>query len=127
MKPDYAIQAPDSTFYRHIYRDGERVALRICEDCWGIVPRYVDFPRGLVSPESDGDAGGNFAKTRPSVVVEKDGIERLQKVVCLPCYNAAFQRVYPGAALPDLRNVTIGPSQPVEVTVGEPVVELPSV
>lgn len=76
--------------------------IRLCEDCWQLIPAYVDFPVGLVSPESDGDAGGNFAKRRPFVVEGKVGVEALRKAVCLPCYLAAFARVYPGAIPPDL-------------------------
>ena len=79
-----------------------RAGQRVCEDCWQEMPRYVDFPQGLTSPESDGDAGGNFAKTRRMGVDGKDGREALRKAVCLPCYFAAFQRVYPGAGLPEL-------------------------
>lgn len=120
-------QAPDGTFYRNTQNGADITALRVCEDCWQVIPRYTDFPRGLVSPESDGDAGGNGAKTRKTVVVEKDGIEHLQKVVCLSCYFAAFDRVYPGGVRPELRAVVIGPSQPVEVTVGEATVEIPAV
>lgn len=85
------------------YVDGTRV----CEDCWQPIPRYVDFPNGLVSPESDGDAGGNGAKRRPMNVEGHAGIEALQKAVCLPCYLAAFQRVYPSAALPEFRDVVL--------------------
>jgi len=109
--PDYVKQAADGTFYRNVSSvapDGESVitAYRVCEDCWQIIPPYVDFPRGLVSPDSDGDEGGNFIKSR-MVPMETHtpsmGMEHLQKVVCLPCYLAAFQRRHPGAKLPKLR------------------------
>jgi hypothetical protein len=75
---------------------------RLCEACWQPIPAYVDFPVGLTSPESDGDAGGNFAKRRYSVVEGKAAVEALRTAVCLPCYLAAFQRVYPDTPLPDL-------------------------
>jgi hypothetical protein len=89
--------------------------VRVCEDCFVIIPNYVDFPRGLVSPESDGDAGGNFAKTRPTTVLDKPGLEHQQKIVCLPCYLRAFQRVYPGARVPKLNADVRGAVRPVEI------------
>lgn len=94
-RPGDVVQGQDGTF--------SRGGARVCEDCWCLIPRYVDFPSGLVSPESDGDAGGNFAKARKTSVAEKDGVEHLQKVVCLSCYLIAFSRFYPGAESPDLR------------------------
>jgi hypothetical protein len=100
--PSNIFQQPDGFYYR---RDGETTA-RVCEDCWKPIPKYIDFPQGLTSPESDGDSNGNFAKRqRTSIAVEagyREVWEPLRKCVCLPCYNAAFQRVYPGARLPDL-------------------------
>ena len=81
----------------------------VCEDCWKDIPKYVDFPRGLVSPESDGDRAGNFAKHRqvapPHELQNKDAMatEALQKAVCLKCYLKAFQRFYPGIKPPKLR------------------------
>lgn len=111
MKPEDVVQSSaDGNFYRQ--------GLRVCEDCWQVIPRYVDFPRGLVSPESDGDQGGNGAKTRPMAVADKMGVEHLQKVVCLGCYLRAFQRVYPWAPLPDLQSTVFG--TPEVVTVGAP-------
>jgi|SRR5579862_4337749 len=74
----------------------------VCEDCWEEIPKYVDFPRGLVSPESDGDLGGNFVKKRAALVGGLEGTEHLQKVVCLPCYLNAFRRIYPKGKLPKL-------------------------
>ena len=75
---------------------------RLCEDCWQPIPAYLDFPAGLTSPQSDGDAGGNFAKKRLFAVEGKTGVEALRKAVCLPCYFTAFAVVYPDAPLPDL-------------------------
>ena len=74
----------------------------VCEDCWEEIPKYIDFPRGLVSPESDGDLGGNFVKSRATITGGLDGIEHMQKVVCLPCYKEAYKRTYPKAKLPKL-------------------------
>lgn len=81
------------------------ITVRVCEDCWCVIPTYIDFPRGLVSPESDGDANGNGAKTKLQAVGDsgKMGMAHLPKVVCLSCYLAAFSRVYPNAPLPELR------------------------
>jgi len=108
MKPDDVVQ---NTGDMKFYRQYEYGAVPICEDCWEEIPRYIDFPGGLVSPESDGDAGGNFAKTRDVSIGDKvkdngepqRGREHLQKVICLKCYRLAFQRVYPGLPLPLLR------------------------
>ena len=106
--PSDVSQGNDGICFRTITRtDADGVVtttqVRVCEDCWTEIPRYVDFPRGLVSPESGGDAGGNGIKRKWTTVGEKQGWESLQKVVCLACYLAAFQRTYPDAALPDLR------------------------
>lgn len=80
----------------------------VCEDCWRDIPKYVDFPRGLVSPESDGDAGGNFVKHRPTMLDGAFGplqaTEAVQKSVCRECYLEAFRRVYPKARIPNLRS-----------------------
>ncbi len=98
------------TYYMEIVVHGGPERRDACEDCWKPIPQYVDFRRGLVSPESDGDTGGNFAKTRKTWLATaegpKQGIEHMQKVVCVPCYREAFQRVYPGAELPELSEVT---------------------
>lgn len=109
-KPGDVSQGPDGGYYRTATTpEGVTAPFRVCEDCWTYVPRYVDFPRGLVSPESDGDGSWNRAKTREVGILDgKIGLEHLQKVVCLPCYRAAFQRVYPGAELPDLRATLMG-------------------
>ena len=99
--------------------------IRVCEDCLQPIPPYVDFPVGLVSPESDGDAGGNFAKRRPYSVEGKVGIEALRKAVCLPCYLTAFERVYPGQLKPDLNSAcherqVFEPPPPSMESVGDP-------
>lgn len=104
----------DGFLSREIQRDGVTQAVRVCEDCWQNIPRYVEFPFGLVSPESDGDAQGNAAKTRRTVVEGKRGAEHLRKAVCLPCYLAAFRRVYPTADVPGLCADLIGDGTPVE-------------
>lgn len=97
----------------------------VCEDCWQPIPRYLDFPRGLVSPESDGDAGGNFIKHRMVAMdtnVPKMGMEHLPKAVCLPCYLLAFARVYPGAPLPELNEActqVVTPQAPAVLDVGQ--------
>lgn len=129
LPPDVTIR-PDGSYSRPVVerdKDGRDVVLQalVCEDCWSAIPSYVDFPNGLVSPESDGDANGNFAKTRIISIEGKMGMAHLAKVVCLPCYLAAFSRRYPDGALPDLRTdvretrVPI-PTPPPEVYVAEP-------
>jgi hypothetical protein len=115
------VQQDGAGFY---VRDGRR----LCEDCWQPIPAYIDFPFGLTSPESDGDAGGNFAKRRPFGVEGKPGVEALRKAVCLPCYLAAFERVYPGAVPPDLSPAyrethQVEPPPPPMVSVGDPMKE----
>ena len=100
---------------------------RLCEACWTPIRPYVDFPFGLTSPDSDGDAGGNFAKRRQSAVDGKPGVEALRKAVCLPCYLLIFQQVHPGVPLPILDGTirqTIPPAEPDAplVSVPEPTV-----
>lgn len=96
--PPGVFRGGNGLYFLHV--DG--VTCAACEDCWQAIPSYVDFPNGLVSPESDGDAGGNFVKRRRFMVEGKVGEWRPGKVVCLPCYLAAFSRVYPHADVPDL-------------------------
>jgi hypothetical protein len=97
--PDGVTLGADGFFSRMIVRDGVSMPVRVCEDCWETIPRYIDFPLGLTSPESDLGAG----KFRQAVVDGKIAAEHLPKAVCLPCYLDAFARMYPGATLPDLR------------------------
>lgn len=117
-RPDDVTIGGDGYVTRPIVRDGMTHHVRVCEDCWRSIPRYVDFPAGLVSPESDG-AGGTVPKWRPGTV-ETDsperaaGVEHLWKVVCLPCYLAAFARVYPEASRPAFSADVIGDGAPVE-------------
>jgi hypothetical protein len=113
---DFICQPFDGKYYRREQRDEENGAISntdylVCEDCWKDVPKYVDFPRGLVSPESDGDRGGNFPKHRqkappePLQNVNAMATEAMQKVVCLECYLLAFKRFYPKVKPPALRSV----------------------
>lgn len=117
-RPDDVTLGADGYFSRTIQRDGVTHQVRVCEDCWQNIPRYVDFPAGLISPESDGAAGA-VPKWRPGTV-ETDSparaaaAEHLWKAVCLPCYVAAFMRVYPHATPPDLCADVVGDGQPVE-------------
>lgn len=109
----------DGVYFRTVAttdRDGNitQVQVRVCEDCWQPIPQYVDFPRGLVSPESDGDEHGNGIKQRYTAVGPKMGWEHVSKVVCLNCYLAAFARVYPTAPLPTLRADYIETVEPYE-------------
>ena len=122
-KPENVTQSGDGFFYTRI----DNRMVRVCEDCWEPIPNYVDFPHGLTSPESDGDAGGNFAKKRTASVEGKNAVEPMRKAVCLDCYFYAFMRVYPDAALPELsglqRTESIAPPPEPEVEavfVGEP-------
>jgi hypothetical protein len=131
-KPATVTQQGDGFWYQVVRRDTtdgtvEMQAVRVCEDCWQTIPRYVDFPEGLTSPESDGDAGGNFAKRRPMNVEGKEGFEALRKAVCLPCYLAAFQRCYPDAAQPEFSDLVIPPTiryvpppEPPMISIPEP-------
>ena len=77
---------------------------RACEDCWETMPLYVDHPGGLISPESDIEVPTR--KTRAVVVAGLMATEALPKVVCLPCYLAAFQRFYPDAPAPAVSDET---------------------
>jgi hypothetical protein len=114
---DVTVQA-DGFFSRRILRDGVAHQVRVCEDCWKIIPRYVDYPAGLVSPESDG-ANGTVPKWRPGTV-ETENPDRsaaayhLFKAVCVPCYIAAFHRVYPEATLAPMSEMVIGDGTPIE-------------
>lgn len=114
--PDDVIPQNDGTFRKVITRDGEQFNVIVCEDCWQAIPRYVNFPFGLVSPESDGDAAGNGAKLRRISMdtnVPSAGAEHLPKVVCLTCYMAAFSRVYPDAPPPPMVGDVVGDGEPV--------------
>jgi hypothetical protein len=116
--PQDVQEGADGFFTRPIMRDGQLHRVRVCEDCWESIPRYVDFPAGLISPESDGAAGA-VPKWRPGTVEtdspERAGaIEHLWKVVCLPCYLAAFARVYPEAVCPEMNDAVVGDGAPVE-------------
>ncbi len=70
---DVTLQA-DGFFSRSIHRDGQQHQVRVCEDCWQNIPRYIDYPAGLISPESDG-ANGVTPKWKPDTV-ETDSPER---------------------------------------------------
>lgn len=86
----------------YFYKDGRRQ----CEDCWKPIPWYVDFPLGLVSPESSSPHGPTFGKHRmidmAASEYSRQTCEPLRKAVCLDCYNLAFKRCYPGVELPEL-------------------------
>ena len=115
--PSDVTQTADGFFTRTITRDGVSHNVRVCEDCWQNIPRYVEFPAGLVSPESDGE-NGTVPKMRPTTVdtdspLRAAAAEHLRKAVCLPCYLAAFARVYPGANLPYLSDAVVGDGSPV--------------
>ena len=101
-RPDGVVEQPDGMFAVTILG----VTQRVCEDCWSLMPPYRDFPHGLVSPESDG-AGGAVPKVKPSAVQTENpdrsgALLHIRKAVCVPCYRAAYARVYPTAAYPDL-------------------------
>jgi hypothetical protein len=98
--PEDAVQQQDGFFYAIF--DGK--SRRLCEDCWRPIPSYIDFPSGLVSPESDGDPQGNHQKRRRIQYHDKEVWEQLRKAVCLDCYYEAFARFYPGAEPPELSN-----------------------
>src|SRR5262245_53616939 len=100
-RPADVTQGGDGFYY-------DAAGVRMCEDCWCPIPRYVDHPGGLTSPESDGDRGGNFGKTRKTAVEGKDATEALRKAVCLPCYLNAFSRFYPEAPVPALSDRQVG-------------------
>lgn len=127
-RPDDIAVGGDGYFTRQIIRDGTTHNVRVCEDCWENIPRYVDFPAGLSSPENE-DHARTVAKLRPSTV-ETDSPERaaavqhLHRAVCLPCYMAAFHRVYPTADLPLLSAKVIGDGAPVEPPPPVPAEEL---
>ena len=97
QKPEGVTQSTDGYYYGS---DG-----RYCEDCWRVIPKYVDFNLGLVSPESD-DPKGNAGKWREIEMGASEYSRKvrqpLRKAVCLDCYLLAFARVYPNAKLPEL-------------------------
>lgn len=107
----------DGFFSRNVRRDGVLHTVRVCEDCWQTIPRYVDFPQGLISPESDGDAAPVpklQADTVPTDSPKRAAAARhLWKAVCLPCYHAAFARVYPDARETPLNAAVIGDQVPL--------------
>lgn len=98
--PEGITLSGDGHFYTAMVRDGEPSVVRVCEDCWQPIPRYIDFPVGLTSPESD--------KVRATHVEDKAALEHLSRAVCLPCYLAAFARAYPEAPPPPFRDDVFG-------------------
>lgn len=103
--PSGIVVQADGLFSRLV--DG--VSRRVCEGCWAIIPPYRDYPFGLTSPESDG-AGGTVPKLKVNAV-DTENRQRaaaaihIRKAVCVPCYAAAFARVYPDAPAPDLNEI----------------------
>lgn len=131
-KPAAVIQQADGFCYqpdRQMQPDGTVVVewVRVCEDCWQVIPRYVDFPQGLTSPESDGypDIGFSLAKTRPTAVEGKAAIEPLRKAVCLPCYQAAMERCYPGATFTALSDLVYPPAVRMRPEPEPPLISVP--
>ena len=117
--PSDVTQGADGFFTRTITRDGQTHNVRVCEDCWQNIPRYVDYPAGLISPESDGD-GGAEPKLRIDTVEtyspnRSKAVAHLWKAVCVPCYIKAFGRVYPGSPLQPLNDAVVGDGTPVEL------------
>lgn len=81
----------DGKVYRFL-EDASRILL--CSDCRKDMPQYRDAPTGYVSPES--------SEFRIVGIGGHQGIEALEKPVCVPCYFQAFQRTYPEAPLPKM-------------------------
>ena len=101
-------------------RAHDNVLSVVCEVCWANMPQYRDFPRGLVSPESD-DPAGNFSKhrkTAPPIPIASNpdamAIEAVQKTVCVPCYIQAFERRHPGVKPPKLSESLLNENESVE-------------
>ena len=92
----------DSYYYREILTTTGLASIRVCEDCWIPIPRYRDFPGGLISPESDGDREQHGAKTHGLYIEGKPCRGVSPKAVCVSCYQAAFARMYPEAELAPL-------------------------
>jgi hypothetical protein len=88
----------NSFYYRDVMTSTGLQSRKVCEACWTLIPRYVDFPEGLVSPDD--------RKSRMTTVEGKVGRESQPEALCLPCYVEAFARVYPGAALPEFSSET---------------------
>lgn len=102
--PADATQDNDGFWFRHVQIGPDWWEnRRLCEDCWQEIPPYVSAPRGLVSPETQrkerkvGVGGVTLSTGLPA-----EGMQPLARAVCLPCYNLAFRRVYPGAEPPDI-------------------------
>lgn len=107
----------DGYFTRTITRDGQSHNVRVCEDCWQNIPRYVDFPAGLASPEGAMEHS-DVPKVRAANVATDNprrsgGLEHLLKAVCLPCFMAAFARVYPNGPMPTFSDKVVGDGAPV--------------
>ncbi len=125
-QPADVIERGDGLFYREQHAtmpDGsvQTSHLRVCEDCWQLIPRYMDAPNGWVSLDSDGDRNGNFPKHRKIFNGVKDNgepresTEAVQKLVCLPCYLYGFARWYPGIRLPPLNDAVHQSAAPLPV------------
>lgn len=104
----------DGFFTRRIVRDGVAHLVRVCEDCWQNIPRYVEFPAGLTSPESD-DRKLRLTTVETDNPRRSAAAEHLPKAVCVPCYLAAFTRVYQDAAVPVVSETVVGDGAPVTI------------
>ena len=117
--PADVIQGADGFFSRTIQRDGRSHNVRVCEGCWQNIPRYIEFPAGLISPESDG-MGDTVPKLRLDTVAtdnpkRSQAAAHLWKAVCLRCYLEAFARVWPGVPAPPLNPAVVGDGSPIEL------------
>lgn len=90
--PEGVHLASDGQYYRSVVvgKDADNVDLvenkRVCETCWKDIPKYVDFPHGLVSPEPSYDK-----ESKPR-----------QKVLCVPCYRKIYKEMAPTVDVPEL-------------------------
>ena len=118
--PEDVQQGPDGFYFREVARVAEDgtvtlIPTRVCEDCWEVIPKYVDFPRGIVSPELETDM--RYVKRKWVAIGNTEAWQPLAKAVCLPCYIAAYQRVYPEGIVPTLNTAIV---EQLEVYTPEP-------
>ncbi len=95
-RPDDAVYQPATgQWQRPVQRlnaEGQPITqLRVCcEECWEIMPNYVEAPSGYVSPDSN-------VKLRTTMTDGHASVEAIEKCVCYDCFLIVYARVTPAS------------------------------